>query len=240
MNNVTLDIKVQDKLRELFSKRGSDRSVKITNISLGDSDIDYDLSQQREIIKCFKTPFNVNGIKHKLIYEGEVNNISGTVQTNIIKLTKNLNNITSLNSLYNYPPDSNTFIPGKIKPTLENAYNASMLDFGPDLVDIGYVVFAKTMMDNYYSKSTGKPLRLEEGYTISLSSEKLNFNTEGNIINSDILPGGLTDKWEIIYDEENSSFSICKPASYSSIGEKRVIELLGKKTGIKKQLIIQI
>lgn len=233
-NKITLDIKIQDELRKLFSQRGNSNGLKISQIALGDSDIDYNLSPQREKIQSFPAPFKSYGIKHKLVNSGGVNNVVGNIKVNAIKISS-INDITTLSSLYNYPPDATNFTVGQTKPKVVNDYDYSYLKFSntDPLQHEGYVVFIKTLIDNYYDENN-KLLRLKETYTISRSHQPIEINNNG-VSETDVISG-----WEFIYDEENNSFLIAKPGSVPLEGINTEFQILGNKSGITKILTIQI
>jgi len=233
MNNITLDIKVQDELRRLFSQRGSTSGIKISNISLGDSDIDYEMSASYENIRSFNSPFKSYGIKHKLIYTGDINNVSGEIHANVVKIFKTPNNVVELSSNYNYPPDSITFFTKRSKPTLINANNFFTLLYTEPNTD-GYVILPKTLIDNY-TDSNGNLLQLKEPYTILNNNVPLIFDNNGfltNPIESDIPTG-----WEIIYDLDNNSFSFLKPKTWNTLGRENILSIIGNESAIKKQLV---
>jgi len=235
MNNIIVDIKIQDELRRLFSERGSTNGIKITNLSLGDSDINYDLVDNYKTIKTFPSPFKTYGIRHKLVYEGDVNNVSGNINCNLVKIIKDVDGIVKLQATYNYPPDSTNFITKKTKPGLVNASDFSQLIYSDQENSVsGYVVFLKTIIDNYFD-SSNNPLCLKESYSLYINNVLLNFSDTGVLLNSELIPGG----WEFIYDIENYSFMLLKPEGYSFSlsGEEATIQIIGEETAIKKQLI---
>ena len=253
MSNITLDIKIQDELRKWFSQRGSQNNLQITGISLGDSDIDYELSQNKEIIKSFPAPYRSYGIKHKLIYDGNINNLSGTIVTNIVKI----NSEGYLQSIYNYPQDS-VFLSGTTKPGASTGLNFEKIPFdSASTVLEGYVVFISTLIDQYLDVN-GNRERYLESYKITFSSNnndndvsyEMILDSEGKISNSLypnnnqtyrelILPGTVNanDQWEFIYDTTNNSFVFIKNKNYVSQNIEKFITITGRTTGIIKKLI---
>ena len=83
-NNIqlALDVKAQDRLRKWFADRGSAANLIITSVGLGDSDVDYELSQQYTRMKVLNAPYNVGKIKHHLIYEGQHEKIADGCEVN--------------------------------------------------------------------------------------------------------------------------------------------------------------
>ncbi len=76
-NKLILDIKVQDKFRELLSQRGADMP-KIVGVMLGDSDIDYNLLDVNRS-HILNAPFNTNRIKYPLVYSGSGRGMEGRI-----------------------------------------------------------------------------------------------------------------------------------------------------------------
>jgi hypothetical protein len=214
MNNIVLDIKIQDELRNYLSQRGSSNNFKITNISLGDSDIDYDLSQNKDAITSFKSPFQSYGIKNKLTYNGGDNNVSGYIHIDIIKVDSD----GSLQSYYKYPA-SVGFSSGIVEPTLNNSYDFSEIPFNSNTTLEGYVVFIKTLG---YNLLPNTPIsRIEETYTV-------------NFIDT------IPSDWELIEDNNNNSFFLAKPTSYAFENLKNQIKITGNISGFEKTLKYKI
>ena len=166
---LVLDVKVQDRLREWFSHRGSNESVLIRCIGLGDSDVDYELSDQVDKIQVLNAPYNVPQIKHKLIYSGAASNLTG-VLTAFVRYVDNAGIVTSL---YNYPP-TQTFSSGIFPPTVVNGLDTTQIVFSGALRE-GYIVFFQTLPDNFTepdpnNASATLPLRLPEQYQISVEN----------------------------------------------------------------------
>jgi hypothetical protein len=210
-----IDLKTQDRLRKWFSERGSSNGLTLTGLSLGDSEINYKLSQQFNNIKILPTPYEVPRIKCKLIYEGNINNITGIVTTYLRKV----NSDGSVSSLYNFITGSSnnlTFIAGNLPPALINGYDWGTIPFDPmDSNRQGFIVFCQTVPDNYYDNN-GNPLRLKEQYDIII----------------DTIPLG----WEVIIDDTNGSFLIAKPADYIYLSAVEQIRIKGRQSGISKIL----
>lgn len=158
-----INLKGQDALREWFTKRGEVGDLVLKFISLGDSDVNYELSQQVENIEILPAPYSIPKIKYKMAYEGQVGNIKGKIEAIIRKIDADGNIL----SLYNYPPDQ-TFIQGKIPPTVENKKDWSSLDFSSNKE--GYVIFLQTLPDNYFAEDGTTPLRLVEQYDIEVEN----------------------------------------------------------------------
>lgn len=217
-NNIqlALDVKAQDRLRKWFADRGSAANLIITSVGLGDSDVDYELSQQYTRIKVLNAPYNVGKIKHHLIYEGPVENITG----DITMFLRRVNDSGVVESLYNYPPDNINFAAGIAPPTLSTGYDFSTINF--DILNSnkeGFIVYFQTLPTGYLDSSNVQQ-RLSEQYDFTF----LNF------------PGS----WEIILDQENSSFLIAKPAAYVFTGNTALIKLKGQTSSIQRTIGVNI
>jgi len=211
--NLFIDLKTQDRLREWFSKRGSLQSLTLTGLALGDSEVNYKLSQQYQNIQTLSTPYEIPRIKHKLIYSGQANNLIGYLNTYLRHVDKDGN----VESLYNYIDgvSSNvTFSQGQYPPVLVNGKNWNTVLFNITQTEReGFIVFTETLPDGYFD-ANGKKMRLREEYSFEIS----------------VLPVG----WEIIIDEPNGSFLIAKPDSYSFLTLFSQIKITGKLSGISK------
>ena len=176
-NQVFLSLKAQDRLREWFSKRGEISNVVITNVSLGDSDIDYEKALDVNNIHTLPAPYNVTGIKSHLIYSGSLAGITGKVQTFARKLIVDpTSGDEEIISLYNHPADDSwSSAPAGLlnqnPPSLSNGLDFTNLVFTEDRE--GYILFPLTLPDNYVDDS-GNPLRLKEKYSFKINNLPLN------------------------------------------------------------------
>lgn len=164
-----LDIKAQDRLREWFAKRGNPNNVVITCLSLGDSDIDYELSDQVDKIQVLSAPYNIERIKTKLIYEGNMSNLTGKITSYLRYVNAN----GKLNSLYNYVP-SKVFLLGVFPPTLSNGFDWDSITFTSSLRE-GFVIYFQTLPDGFTEPDPSdntktRPLRFEEKYEITYTN----------------------------------------------------------------------
>ena len=210
-NNVFLSLKAQDRLREWFSKRGDINNVVLTDISLGDSDVDYELSLKASTIKTLPAPYEVPSIKYKLAYSGIINGVTGTINTYLrhVIVDPINSNRAIVSTLYDYPPDE-TFTHGDEPPRLINGKNWNTLTFTS--IKEGYIIFPETLPDNY-TDDLGDPLRYKETYYFTVNN--------------------LPATWEAIQDNINGSLMIVKPAEVL-LGNTGTIDIIGKLTGIKK------
>lgn len=164
-----LDIKAQDRLREWFSKRGGSNNLIITCLSLGDSDVDYHLSDQVDKIQVLSAPYNVERIKSKLIYEGDVSNLTGKITSYLRYVDAN----GLVKSLYNYVPNKN-FFTGIFPPALSSGFDWDDITFTTNLRE-GFIVYFQTLPDGFTEPdpmdNTKKiPLRFEEPYVITYTN----------------------------------------------------------------------
>jgi hypothetical protein len=163
---LVLDIKAQDRLREWFAQRGSNANVIIKCIGLGDSDVDYELSDQVDKIQVLSAPYNVT---HKLIFEGQASNLTG-------KITSYLRYVDStgqISSLYGYPP-STSFTTGIFPPLVTNGFDQDQITFSGTARE-GFIVFLQTLPDNFTEPDPNNPsqvlpLRFVEEYDIVLEN----------------------------------------------------------------------
>lgn len=217
-NNIqlALDIKAQDRLREWFSKRGVTPNVVLTSVGLGDSDVDYEMSQQYTRMKILPAPYNVGKIKHHLIYEGSVDNLTGSISM----FLRRVNDSGIVQSLYNYPPDNVNYISGIAPPVLSAGYNFSNISFDTGNSNKeGFIAFFQSLPLNYVD-SNGVQQRLLEQYDFTF----LNFPIS----------------WEIILDQENSSLLIAKPSGYTFTGVTALIKLKGQISNIQRTIAVNI
>jgi len=223
-----IDVKTADRLRKWLAMRGENSSLKINKVALGDSDIDYHLTPNYSNIKILKAPFQPTNIKHKLLYNGQ-DRVTGII-TCFVRLIDGYN----VSSLYEYPTNTdvvNGYSAGVIPPTIENGYNFSTLSMPTSSPKQGMFVFLQTLPTNMYENNDiTKPLRLKETYTITIN---------GPIDNTELF-GNFPSSWELIHDEENGSFFIAKPASYTFLSLFAKITITGNLTGITKNILINI
>ena len=189
---LTIDLKMQDRLRRWIG--GNLGNLQPANnlmcVQFGDSDIDYNMSMNQQNIRILSAPYNCENIKHKLAYEGGTNGISG----NIVTFRRYINSSGVVQSLYSYPP-STSFTSGTVPPTVLNGLDTQSISFTTTTLE-GYILFAQTVLDNYYD-SNGLNLRLPEQYNITCL-----FN------GSTTIPAN----WEVNIDYINGSCLIAKTA----------------------------
>lgn len=196
---LTLDIKIEDKFRELLANL--DKGMpKLKGVILGDSDIDYqnlDIKNSR----IHNAPYNINKVKYPLIYAGGEKGVEGYITVFLRKVVDTTefydpSIITSgptiyqtcrIDSMYDYPTTS-IFTNGGSPPVLGNGFDWDMIDFENN--KMGYLVYFQVILLNYYDKTTNLPLRF---------NEKLDIKVEFN--NSEIIPAG----WRIIKDIDQTS-----------------------------------
>jgi hypothetical protein len=208
-------LKAQDRLRKWFSKRGIPDGLQITCISLGDSDVDYEMSQQADQMNIIPAAYEIPRIKSKLIYSGSIANITGNVLCYVRKVDPNGN----VASTYFYPPQL-TFFNGVNVPILVRGYNWSSISFElTNPLREGNILFFSTVPDNYFD-SNGNIARLVEQYDFTFTN----------------LPTG----WEVIIDDLNGSLFIAKPAGYTFITDVGLIKIKGRLTGLEKNITFNI
>lgn len=210
---LTLDLKAQDRLREWFSKRADGEVVKLTAVQLGDSDIHYEMSQQISDVKILNAPFQVDGIKHKLIYSGSNTNLTGTVECYV----RYVNEFGQVASYYNYPTNLNLSL-GVAPPTTANQVNTDTLTFGVGNKE-GYICFFQTLPDNFVDTNNVR-LRLKEEY--------------------DIVTNNVPNTWEVIVDQANGSLFIAKPTGYTFAASTATITVKGQLSSISKTITFNI
>ena len=212
---VRVDIKVQDRLRELISRLGGDNSlIQLKCVILGDSDIDYEITNM-DNARILNAPYNVEAIKYPLIYNGLGKGIKGEMATYVRFVDAN----GVVSSMYNYP-NSNVATPGRVPPTRLNGLDFLKLDFTNN--KMGMILFNQTLLD-YYRDDNNVQKRLKETYGI-----KVFFNGVESV------PNG----WQITYDTDNGSLLIGKnsvalqfPSQYLG-----TISITGNTTGISKTI----
>ena len=183
-NQLSIDIKTQDRLRQWFSERGNFDGLKLNSISLGDSDIDYRMSGQESRIKVLQAPFATERIKTRLYYTGGEANLTGKLTVYI----RRVNESAVVESLYSYPPIT-TFIPGITPPLLSNGLEFNTIPFTiGDSLREGFICFMQTIPDSFVINTVQN--RLKEQYTFVFNNVPLS--------------------WEVILDQTNGSFLICR------------------------------
>ncbi len=212
-SQLAVDVKAQDRLREWFSQRGNVNNVIITCVGLGDSDVDYNMSQQATRIKVVQAPYQTPRIKHHLYYSGVTSNIVGTIST----FSRRVNELDEIESLYNYPPDNVNFIAGVVPPVLTAGYNFSTINFdAASVVKEGFIVYFQTLPENYLD-SNGVQQRLIEQYAFTFTD--------------------VPNSWEVIVDQANGSFLIAKPAAYAFASLQGSIVVKGLTSGLVKTIL---
>jgi hypothetical protein len=192
-NTLQLDIKVEDRYRKWFSGLGIDSQLKASCVILGDSDIDYELAPNVENSRILSTPYSVEGIKHKLIYNGVGKNLAGSIKC----FARKVNSDGTLSSLYDYPAND-TFTAGVTPPTLNNGKNWEKITF--DDTKMGFVLYFSTVLDFYLTDEDVKK-RINEEYTIT-------FDWNG----SSVTPAS----WDYKIDNVNGSLLLAKQDTTSS------------------------
>lgn len=199
--HLIIDLKAQDRLRKWFSQRGSDALVKLQCVSLGDSDIDYQMSIRPNDIRVLNAPYNVEKIKHPLIYSGAYQNLTGEL-TAYARLVSN----NQVSSLYGYPPNSTTYTVGVVPPTLANGFNVSSLSFTVGQGLTGWMVFLQTVPDNFSAiNNNGNTVqaRLQEGYVYQFSMPTTSLGVTSGIETIQLFND---PNWEMVIDHNNGSF----------------------------------
>ena len=93
-SKIVLDLKVQNRYRELISRLGAGQ-VKIECFILGDSDVNYELGS--EVIsknRILSSPYHSEGIKYPLIYNGLGKGIRGVISC-FVRYVDSLGNVLS-------------------------------------------------------------------------------------------------------------------------------------------------
>lgn len=202
-----LEIKIQDRYRKYFSSLGNDAQLKSTCVILGDSDIDYELAPNVSQSRILSAPYNVNGVKHKLIYNGVGKNLSGLIKCFSRKVLSD----GTIQGLYNYPTDE-IWETRMMPPSLENGKNVEVLVFDENVTKMGYILFFSTVLD-YYFDENGVKKRLVEKYNFS-------FDWNG----SEVAPTG----WESIIDNDNGSLLLAKDTATVSVLPNCTITIIGQ------------
>lgn len=208
---LTLDAKVQDRLREWFSKRGMPDVIQLQALQLGDSDINYEMSQQTNGIRVLNAPYQVQGIKHKLIYTGSTTNITGKIEMYI----RYVNDSGQVASYYQFPSNTNLTL-GVYPPSRGNQINKTSILFNnlnPNKE--GFILFYQTLPDGYLDVNN-VPMRLKEEYDFNIPT----------------IPVG----WDFIIDQLNGSIFIARPDSYVFLGSTGTVQVKGQLSSISKTI----
>lgn len=220
--NLAIDLKTQSRLREWFSMRGTGMSnnIEISSIGLGDSDIDYERIGENQYI--LHSPFEVPGIKHKLLYAGDLTGVTSDITCYLRRVYDDTIYFESEASPNYYIWTASEDIPTSLLVAQPN-YDWDTIPFdinltGPGTGAEGYICYFQTL-----------PVGFEIGNEQARYPELYDF-TFLNIPNT----------WEIIIDEAYGSLLIAKPADYVFIGSTGVITAKGKDTGVTKTLTFNI
>jgi len=197
-----LDVKAQDRLREWFSQRGSTANVLIKCVGLGDSDVDYELSDQVDKIQVLSAPYNIPQIKHKLIYDGQASNLTGIITAYL----RRVDETNQINSLYGYPP-TQTYSSGIFPPLVTNGFDWSAITFSGTTRE-GFIVFFQTLPDNFTEPDPNNlsqvlPLRFVEQYDIVVDNLPIpnlitNATNATPIVITTATPINVVDKFQLL------------------------------------------
>lgn len=164
-----IDIKTQDRLREKFSKQGETSFKTLTGLSVGDSDINYEIAYKNSFPLITDAPFNSEDIRFKLISNGIAANLAGSTIVYARRLVDN-----TIRSLYQYPLNSSSsekddWFLGNGVPSVETGKEVSTLPFFVgDSNDLeGLILFAQTLPDNYFDED-GVQERVNESFSIDV------------------------------------------------------------------------
>lgn len=211
-NIVTIDLKTQDRYRKILSRLGKD-GYELKSVVLGDSDINYELSQDITKNRILNTPYSIDKIKFPLIYNGAGKGIKGSLLT----FARFVDSNGKIKSLYNYPLN-NTLTLGNIPPKLDNGFNWEQITF--DSTKSGVILFFETLLD-YYRDINNVQKRLIEKYNITVL-----FN------DTETIPS----PWQVIKDFDNGSILLAKDTGAVSGTYLGVVSIEGQLTKIKKEI----
>ena len=213
-SNIVLDLKVQDKYRQLLSQLGTN-AVTLSCVVLGDSDIDYELGPNVQTKnRILSTPYNSEGIKYPLIYNGLGRGIKGTV-TSFVRFVDASGNVSSY---YSYPLNQ-TLTQGIAPPTLANGFNKSSILFTSS--KMGAIIYFQTLLD-YYRDENGIQQKIKEDFKFEVLFDGVT-----------TVPSG----WEVIIDKKNNSMFIGKSAISVGGTLNCSIGAIGSITGSKKIIL---
>lgn len=214
-NILQLDVKVEDRYRKWFSTLGQDGCLAATCVVLGDSDVDYELAPNIDQTRVVSTPYHVEGVKHKLIYNGVGKNLAGQ----IVCFARKVNENGEIQSIYNYPTNEN-WTTDITPPTLQNGKNWERVTFSDE--KMGYILYFSTVLD-YYLDEDGVKKRLVEQYDFS-------FDWDG---------GAQPAEFYYVIDNDNGSLLLSKEETSSSpVGTafNGIITVVGQKSQKIKKL----
>lgn len=191
-NILEIDVKCQDRYRKWFSSLGTEALLENQCVILGDSDIDYELAPNIDSTRILSAPFNVEAVKHKLIYNGVGKNLAGSIKV----FARKVLDTGVVQSLYNYPLDEiwSTEVTPPILTT-----GKSWEKFTFDDSKMGYILFFSTVLDFYLDANDVKK-RLKETYTVT-------FDWNG---------GAIPLNWEFTIDNINGSLLLAKDDTTST------------------------
>lgn len=207
-----IQIKAQDRFRQMIANISNPNVL--TCVMLGDSDINYEMSNNIDNVRIMDAPYDCEAIKYPLIYNGEGKGLSGEINCFARQIDANGN----IMSLYNYPT-SNTLTYGKTIPSLANAFDWSQLIFGAN--KMGYILFFETLLDNYLDINN-IPQRMQEQYKFTVT-----FN------GSQVVP----NNWDIIYDNNNGSLLIGKNIVNVGNANNGMITIFGLVSRFQKTIL---
>lgn len=217
-NQITVDIKLADRYRNILSKLGTNTELKC--VMLGDSDINYETTQNINKVRILNAPANAEAIKYPLIYNGLGRGIKGMV-TSFLRYVDSDGNVSSY---YEYPLNENLSI-GRVPPTLKNGVDKDQLTFTNNRM--GVIVFLQSLLD-YYRDANGVQQRLKETYEI-----KIFFN------GVETIPVG----WQLTNDFDNGSFLLAKdniPLQDSNGALNGLLTIKGNISNIEKNITFNI
>lgn len=186
---IQVDVKVQDRMRKWLSTLLLSNNLELKCISLGDSDIDYELSTDMSKARILNAPYNIEAIKYPLIYNGLGKGIKGVITVFARYIDAN----GDVLSYYNYPTNI-VLTSGRIPPTLQNGFDIDQINFTSS--KMGVIVFIQTLLD-YYRDEDNVHQRLKEIYEV-----KVLFNGTETVLNG----------WQVLKDLPNGSLLISKDA----------------------------
>lgn len=207
-----IQIKAQDRFRQMIANISNPNVL--TCVMLGDSDINYEMSNNIDNVRIMDAPYDCEAIKYPLIYNGEGKGLSGEINCFARQIDANGN----IMSLYNYPT-SNILTYGKTIPSLANAFDWSQLTF--DANKMGYILFFETLLDNYLDVNN-IPQRMQEQYKFTVT-----FN------GSQVVP----NNWDIIYDNNNGSLLIGKNIVNVGNANNGMITIFGLVSRFQKTIL---
>ena len=186
-NTLVIDVKVQDRWRKWLSTLSTENRTEVTSVIFGDSDIDYELAPNVTNSRILSAPYEVGGIKNKLVVNGVGKNLSGSIKSFVRKIDEAGNVL----GIYNYPLDE-VFSVSSFPPSLENGKDWEELTFTDD--KMGYIIFFSTVLDFYFDEN-GVNQRLVENYSLSI-------DWDGS--------PNTNSSYDVVFDEENGSLLISK------------------------------